>query len=63
MIMVGPWVQLVGRDHGLQIGGVKLLGFNAINAHKLLLTMTLPPLIIAHDLPNHAHFGIALIDR
>jgi hypothetical protein len=36
--MVGPWVQLVGRDHGLQIGGVKLLGFNAINAYKLLLT-------------------------
>jgi hypothetical protein len=39
--MVGPWVQLVGRDHGLQIDGVKLLGFNAINAHKLLLTVVL----------------------
>jgi small-conductance mechanosensitive channel len=39
--MVGPWVQLVGPDHGLQIGGVKLLGFNAINAHKLLLTVVL----------------------
>jgi hypothetical protein len=24
--MVGPCVQLVGPDHGLQIGGVKLLG-------------------------------------
>jgi small-conductance mechanosensitive channel len=39
--MVGPWVQLVGPDHSLEIGGVKLLGFNAINVHKLLLTVVL----------------------
>lgn len=39
--MVGPWVQLVGPEHGLQIGGVKLLGFNAINARKLLFTVIL----------------------
>ncbi|HEY2468898.1 MAG TPA: mechanosensitive ion channel domain-containing protein, partial [Terracidiphilus sp.] len=37
----GPWVQLVGPDHGLEIGGVKLFGFNAINVHKLLLTVVL----------------------
>jgi small-conductance mechanosensitive channel len=39
--MVGPWVQLVGPEHGLQIGGVRLLGFNAINARKLLFTVIL----------------------
>jgi hypothetical protein len=40
-IMVGPWVQLVGPEHGLEIGGVKLLGFNAINGRKLLFTVIL----------------------
>jgi len=39
--MVGPWVQLVGPEHGLQIGGVRLLGFTAINARKLLFTIIL----------------------
>src|SRR5438477_1877363 len=39
--MVGPLVQLVGPEHGLQVGGVKLLGFNAINARKLLFTVIL----------------------
>ena len=37
--MVGPVVQLVGPEHSVQIGGVKLLGFNAANAHKLLFTV------------------------
>ena len=37
--MLGPLVQVVGPDHGLQIAGVKLLGFNAANAHKLLFTV------------------------
>jgi hypothetical protein len=37
--MVG--LKLVGPDRDLEIGGVKLLGSNAINAHKLLLTVVL----------------------
>ena len=36
--MLGLPVQVVGPEHGLRIAGVKLLGFNAANAHKLLLT-------------------------
>jgi small-conductance mechanosensitive channel len=39
--VISPVVQLVGPEHGLQIGGVRLLGFNAINAHKLLFTIVL----------------------
>jgi len=39
--MVGPLVHLVGPQHGLEIGGVRLLGFNAINARKLLFTIIL----------------------
>lgn len=39
--MVRPVVQLAGPEHGLQIGGVRLLGFNAVNAHKLLFTIIL----------------------
>jgi small-conductance mechanosensitive channel len=34
-------VQLVGPEHGLELGGVRLLGFNAINAWKLLFTIIL----------------------
>jgi small-conductance mechanosensitive channel len=34
-----PFVQLVGKDHGVQIGGVRLLGFNAENGRKLLFTI------------------------
>jgi small-conductance mechanosensitive channel len=34
-------LKVVGPEHGLQIGGVKLLGFTAINAHKLLFTVIL----------------------
>ena len=37
--MLGQFVQLVGPNRSLQIGGVKLLGFDAINAHKLLFTV------------------------
>jgi small-conductance mechanosensitive channel len=36
--MSGPFVQLIGPNQNLQIGGVKLLGFDASNAHKLLFT-------------------------
>ncbi|HEX3572820.1 MAG TPA: mechanosensitive ion channel domain-containing protein [Acidobacteriaceae bacterium] len=39
--MIGPVVQLVGPEHGLELGGVRLLGFNAINAWKLLFTIIL----------------------
>jgi small-conductance mechanosensitive channel len=34
-----PFVQFVGPNHNLQIGGVKLLGFNSDNARKLLFTV------------------------
>lgn len=37
--MAGPFVQLVGKDHSLQIGGVKLLGATSENLHKLLFTV------------------------
>ncbi|MGC2657507.1 MAG: mechanosensitive ion channel domain-containing protein [Bryobacteraceae bacterium] len=36
--MPGQFVKLVGANHSLQIGGVKLLGFNGTNAQKLLFT-------------------------
>jgi small-conductance mechanosensitive channel len=39
--MLGGFAQLVGPNHSLQLGGVKLLGFNAINARKLLFTVVL----------------------
>jgi small-conductance mechanosensitive channel len=37
--MLGQFVQLVGPNRSLQVGGVKLLGFDAINAHKLIFTV------------------------
>jgi small-conductance mechanosensitive channel len=36
--MPGQFFKLVGADQNLQIGGVRLLGFNATNAQKLLFT-------------------------
>jgi small-conductance mechanosensitive channel len=39
--MSGRFIQLVGPTHNLQVGGVKLLGFNISNAHKLLFTVIL----------------------
>ncbi|MDQ6735236.1 MAG: mechanosensitive ion channel family protein, partial [Nitrospirota bacterium] len=37
--MLGQFIQLVGPNHSLQIGGVKLLGFDAISAHKALFSL------------------------
>lgn len=37
--MAGPFVQFVGSNHNLQVGGVKLLGVNADDARKLLFTV------------------------
>lgn len=37
--MLGQFVQLVGPNRSLQIGGVKLLGFDAINAQKFVFTI------------------------
>ena len=37
--MSGPFVQFVGPNHNLQVGGVRLLGIDAQNAHKLLFTV------------------------
>jgi len=37
--VAGPFVQFVGKDHSLQIGGVKLLGATSDNLHKLLFTV------------------------
>lgn len=39
--MTGPFVQFTGPNHALTLGGVKLLGMNAHNAHKLLFTVIL----------------------
>ncbi|HEX4155103.1 MAG TPA: mechanosensitive ion channel domain-containing protein [Acidobacteriaceae bacterium] len=39
--MTGPSVQFTGPNHALTLGGVKLLGVNSHNAHKLLFTLIL----------------------
>lgn len=39
--MSGPIAQVVGSSHYVQIRGIKLLGFNGENAHKLLFTVIL----------------------
>ncbi|MGA7158389.1 MAG: mechanosensitive ion channel domain-containing protein [Acidobacteriaceae bacterium] len=39
--MAGPFVQIVGPNHVVQIDGVKLLGFDAKDAEKLLFTLLL----------------------
>jgi small-conductance mechanosensitive channel len=37
--MTGPWVELVGPAHSVQIFGVKLLGVDAHNGRKLLFSL------------------------
>ena len=37
--MAAPLIQFVGDTHSLQVGGIKLLGFNAANARKLVFTI------------------------
>ncbi len=37
--MEGPWFQLVGPERNVQLFGVKLLGLNAHNAHKLVFSL------------------------
>jgi small-conductance mechanosensitive channel len=37
--MTGPFVQFTGPNHALTLGGIKLLGINAQNGHKLLFTV------------------------
>ena len=37
--MLGQFVQLVGPNHSVQIGGVKLLGFDASSGRKVLFTI------------------------
>ncbi|HTV08464.1 MAG TPA: mechanosensitive ion channel domain-containing protein [Candidatus Aquilonibacter sp.] len=39
--MSGPFVQFTGPNHALTLGGVKLLGVNTQNGHKLLFTLIL----------------------
>lgn len=39
--MSGPFVQFTGPNQALTLGGVKLLGMNAQNGHKLLFTFIL----------------------
>lgn len=36
--MAQPWFQLVGPEHNVQLFGVKLLGFDAHNLHKLVFS-------------------------
>jgi small-conductance mechanosensitive channel len=36
--MTGPFIDFVGPNHNLQVGGVRLLGIDATNGHKLLFT-------------------------
>ncbi len=37
--MPGTFIKLVGPDQNLQIGGVRLLGFNGVNGQKVLFTI------------------------
>ena len=37
--MLAQFVKLVGPNHSVQVGGVKLLGFDAANFHKLIFTV------------------------
>ncbi|HZS54862.1 MAG TPA: mechanosensitive ion channel domain-containing protein [Bryobacteraceae bacterium] len=37
--MLNQFIRIAGPDRGLEIGGVKLLGFDANNAHKLVFTI------------------------
>ncbi|MEO8725167.1 MAG: mechanosensitive ion channel family protein [Acidobacteriaceae bacterium] len=39
--MAGPFFQISGATHNVQVAGVKLLGFNARNGEKLLLSLGL----------------------
>jgi len=39
--MAGRFIQFVGPTHSLQVGGVKLLGFDAVSAKKLFFTIAL----------------------
>jgi small-conductance mechanosensitive channel len=39
--MSGAFVQFTGPNHAITLGGVKLLGLNAENGHKLLFTLIL----------------------
>jgi small-conductance mechanosensitive channel len=39
--MAGPFFQIVGPNHVVQLDGVKLLGLDAVNARKLLFTVLL----------------------
>lgn len=41
MLMSDPFVQFTGPNHALTVGGVKLLGLDSHNAHKLLFTIVL----------------------
>lgn len=38
--MNGPFLQFVGPNHNLQVDGIKLLGVNADNGRKLVLTLS-----------------------
>ncbi len=39
LTMLGQFIQFVGPNSSLQIGGVKLLGFDAVNARKVLFSL------------------------
>ncbi len=39
--MAGPYLQVAGPNHVVQLDGIKLLGINAISARKLLFTVIL----------------------
>jgi small-conductance mechanosensitive channel len=43
---MGEWIQLVGENHAVQIGGVKLVGVNAENGMKLLATLVLVAVVL-----------------
>ncbi len=43
---MGAFVQFVGKDHTLQLFGIRLLGLNAANGRKLLLTVVFILLVL-----------------
>ena len=49
--MLRNLVQFVGPNYSLQIGGVKLLGFDAINGRKVILSLIF--FLILYSLLRH----------
>ena len=60
---MGGIVQLVGKNHALQIFGVTMVGVNAQNGRKLLFTLVFILLVVLLGRALRAISGLFLADR